>query len=392
MRAMCIVLDSVGIGEAPDADQYGDVGSATLPHIAETMNGLDVPFFTSMGLGNIPALLPHPAPLRGVAPVDDPIASYGAMQEVSQGKDTITGHWELAGVDMNPGFSLFPLDPPSFPDELLSAFIEQTGRDIIGNKAASGTAIIEELGEEHMSSGKWIVYTSADSVFQIAAHTDVVPLDELYRACEIARELCNPYRTGRVIARPFNGSPGAFQRTKDRRDYAFHPEEPFIHQRVQEAGIPVYAIGKIEDIYAHLGITESDHTGNTETSQEALVRFTEEKKDGLIIANFIDFDMIHGHRRDPKGYAEALQQTDAFFAQYIDRLTPDDLLIITADHGNDPTFKGTDHTREFVPLLVYQKGRPARNLGLRIGFYDVAQSLADYFGLDPMPKGRSFLS
>ncbi len=392
MRAILVILDSVGIGEAPDADHYGDIGSATLPHIAETVGGLKLPFFESMGLGNIPALLPQSKPLLGVSSVNAPAASFGAMQELSEGKDTITGHWELAGIEMNPGFSVFPPDAPSFPSELLEAFVEQTGREVIGNKAASGTGIIAELGEEHMQTGKWIVYTSADSVFQIAAHTDVVPLEELYRASEIARELCNPYRTGRVIARPFNGAPGAFERTKDRRDYAFQPTEPLILERVKDAGFPVYAVGKIEDIYAHRGITESDHTGNTETSQEAVRRFTRDSKEGLIVANFIDFDMIYGHRRDPQGYADALVQTDAFFADYINMLNEDDLLIITADHGNDPTFKGTDHTREYVPLLVYQKGQPSRNLGLRIGFYDVAQSLADYFGIDPMPKGKSFLS
>ncbi len=392
MRAILIILDSVGIGEAPDAAQYGDVGCGTLPHIAETVGGLNLPLLQSWGLGNIPALLPNGTPLEGVAPVDNPLASYGAMQEVSEGKDTITGHWEIAGIAMNPGFSVFPPDPPSFPPDLLNSFVEQTGRNVIGNKAASGTEIIAELGEEHMQTGKWIVYTSADSVFQIAAHVDVVPLEELYKACEIARTLCDPYRTGRVIARPFRGEPGAFERTKDRRDYAFEPTEPLILERVKAAGIPVYAVGKIEDIYAHRGITESDHTGNTETSQEAVVRFTREKHDGLIIANFIDFDMIYGHRRDPQGYADALVQTDQFLADYVSMLQEDDLLIVTADHGNDPTFKGTDHTREYVPLLVYQPGKPARNLGLRVGFYDIAQSLADYFQIEAMPQGRSFLT
>ncbi len=391
MRAILIILDSVGIGAAPDADQYGDAGAATVPHIADAMGGLSLPFLESMGLGNIPSILPDGKPIKGVSPVKEPGASYGAMQELSEGKDTITGHWELAGIEMNPGFSVFPPDAPSFPDDLIKPFVEQTGRDVLGNKAASGTGIINELGEEHMKTGKWIVYTSADSVFQIAAHVDVVPLEELYRACEIARELCNPYRTGRVIARPFRGEPGAFERTTDRRDYAFEPTEPLILERVHEAGLPVYAVGKIEDIYAHRGITESDHTGNTQASQEAVTRFTRDHKNGLIIANFIDFDMIYGHRRDVKGYADALQQTDAYFSEYVKLLTPDDLLIITADHGNDPTHHGTDHTREYVPLIVYQQGRPSRNLGLRVGFYDVAQSIADFFDLKPMPKGKSFL-
>ena len=391
MRAIVVVLDSVGIGEAPDAADYGDVGCGTLPHIAEAVGGLKLPFFEAMGLGNIPSLLPNGKALPGINPVTSPKASFGAMQELSQGKDTITGHWEIAGIEMNPGFSLFPPDAPSFPDALLKPFIERTGRGIIGNKAASGTGIIDELGEEHMKTGNWIVYTSADSVFQIAAHVDVVPLEELYRACEIARELCDPYRTGRVIARPFRGTPGAFERTTDRRDYAFQPTEPLVLELVKEAGIPVYAVGKIEDIYAHRGITESDHTGNTETSQQALLKFTRQSDHCFIFANFIDFDMIYGHRRDPRGYADALIQSDAFFTDYVKELNEGDLLIITADHGNDPTFKGTDHTREYVPLLVIQPGAPVRQLGLRVGFYDVAQTIADYFGLPPMPKGHSFL-
>ncbi len=391
MRVILIVLDSVGIGEAPDAADYGDIGCATLPHIAEAVGGLRLPTFEKMGLGNIPPLLPQNHAVKGISPVDKPIASFGAMREVSEGKDTITGHWEIAGLEMIPGFSVFPQDYPSFPPELLEPFEKRTGRGSLGNKAASGTAILDELGEEHMKTGKWIVYTSADSVFQVAAHTGVVPLEELYRACEIARELCDPYRTGRIIARPFTGEPGKFERTKERRDYAFQPSEPIILERVKNAGIPVYTVGKIDDIYAHRGITESDHTGNTELSQEAVLRFTRDKKEGFIVANFIDFDMIYGHRRDPKGYADALTQSDAYFADYIKLLNEDDLLIITADHGNDPTFKGTDHTREYVPLMVYQKGRPARNLGVRQGYFDVAQSVADFFGLDPIPRGKSFL-
>lgn len=391
MRVVLVILDSVGIGEAPDAAAFGDVGAATLPHIAQAVGGLSLPFLQSLGLGCIPGVVPAGKAIKGVLPADRPLASWGAMQEVSEGKDTITGHWELAGIDLNPGFGLFPAASPSFPEELIQAFTEQTGRGVIGNKAASGTGIVDELGEEHMRTGKWIVYTSADSVFQIAAHADVIPLEELYRGCEIARTLCDPYRVGRVIARPFNGEPGAFERMKDRRDFAYEPTEPLILERVKEAGIPVFAIGKIEDIYAHRGITESDHTGNTETSQAALTRFTKEHDHGFMVANFIDFDMIYGHRRDPEGYARALEQTDAYFADYVSLLNDDDVLIITADHGNDPTFKGTDHTREYVPLLVYQRSRPGQPLGLRIGFYDVAQSVASQFGLSPMPRGLSFL-
>lgn len=391
MKAIVIVLDSVGIGEAPDAADFGDVGAATLPHLAEAAGGIKAPTFEAMGLGNIQKLLPKGKPIAGVKPVEKPLASFAAMEEVSIGKDTITGHWEFAGLEINPGFTNFPLDFPSFPDELLKAFEKQTGRGTIGNKSASGTAILDELGEEHMKTGKWIVYTSADSVFQIAAHNDIVPLQELYKACEIARKLCDPLRVGRIIARPFVGQPGAFTRTHDRKDYAFEPTEPTILERLKDAGVPVYAVGKIEDIYVHRGITESVHTGNNVTSQAQVEKFTKEKKDGLIFANYIDFDMVYGHRRDAVGYAKSIEQTDEWLKGYLPMLSEDDMLIITADHGNDPTFKGTDHTREYVPLLVYRKGQPGQSLGIRKGFYDIAQTLADFFKISPMPRGKSWL-
>ena len=392
MKVILIVLDSVGIGRAPDAAAYGDEGAATLPHIADAVGGLNLPTLQAMGLGNIPAVTPDPLPIRGVEAVAGPTASYGAMKELSQGKDTITGHWEIGGLLMDPGFHVFPADYPSFPEDVVSAFEKQTGRRIIGNKAASGTAILDELGAEHMKTGAWIAYTSADSVFQIAAHVDVVPLPELYRACEIARTLCDPYRIGRVIARPFRGMPGAFQRTEDRRDYAFQPSEPTILERLHRAGIPVYAVGKIEDIFAHRGVTESNHTGNNIDSQKVVVDFTKNRKDGFIFANFIDFDMLYGHRRDPRGYAECLVQTDAWLRDYLPILGNEDVLIITADHGNDPTFKGTDHTREVVPLLVYRAGRAGLNLGLRNGYFDIAQSVARHFGVGSLPRGTSFLA
>jgi phosphopentomutase len=390
-RVVLIVLDSVGIGEAPDAADYGDAGAATLPHLAAAVGGLNAPHFQKLGLGCIPPLVPTLKPIQGVAPADKPLASYGVMQEVSEGKDTVTGHWEIAGLYMRPGFRLMPPGPPSFASEIIAAFEQQTGRKVIGNKAASGTAIIDELGPEHVKTGAWIIYTSADSVFQIAAHEEIIPLEELYRACAVARKLCDPLRIGRVIARPFVGTPGAFERTTNRRDFAFQPSEPTLLERLKNAGVPVYAIGKIEDIYAHRGITEADHTGGTEDSQQAVERYTREKPHGLIFANYIDFDMIFGHRRDAEGYARAIEQTDRWLGGYLPRLGPDDLLILTADHGNDPTFKGSDHTREYVPLLVYRPGQPARNLGVRQGYYDVAQSIAAYFGIDPIPRGVSFL-
>ena len=391
MKAILIILDSVGIGETPDASIFGDAGSATLPHLAAAAGGLKVPEMEAMGLGNIPALMPSGLPIKGVTSVQQPIASYGVMQPVSDGKDTITGHWEIAGLEINPGFHIFSPDYPSFPPELVNAFEQKTGRKIIGNKAASGTAIINELGPQHMKEGSWIAYTSADSVFQLAAHEEIIHLDELYKGCEIARELCNPFRIGRIIARPFIGKPGAFKRTENRRDYAFQPSESTILERLTQAGVPVYTVGKIEDIYAHRGITESNHTGNNHLSQDLVSRWTREKKNGFIIANFVDFDMLYGHRRDPIGYAAALEKTDQWLGSYLPLLSRDDMLIITADHGNDPTFHGSDHTREFVPLFVYQPSRAPKNLGLRKGFYDIAQSIASFFGIQPMPRGVSFL-
>ena len=391
MKAILIVLDSVGIGAAPDAAHYGDEGAATLPHLAAAANGLRVPMMEKLGLGSIPALLPNGLSIQGVRPAAVPWAAYGALQPRSEGKDTITGHWELAGLELIPGFHLFPYGPPSFPPELVQEFERRTGRLVIGNCAASGTQIIEQLGEEHMRTGAWIAYTSADSVFQLAAHMDVIPLTELYQGCEVARALCDPYRVGRVIARPFRGTPGAFERTVDRRDYAFQPAEPTVLERLKAAGIPVFGVGKIEDIFAGRGLTASVHSGTTEASQEALVKFTRKTPCGFLFANFIDFDMLYGHRRDADGYARALEQTDAFLEGYIRLLNPDDLLILTADHGNDPTFRGTDHTREYVPLLAYRPGQTGRSIGIRNGFYDVAQTLATFFGIEPMPRGEAFL-
>jgi len=391
MKVVLIVLDSVGIGESPDAADYGDAGSATLPHIAGAAGGLALPVLQSLGLGNIPPLLPNGLPIEGCPAVARPLASYGAMQEVSEGKDTITGHWEICGLEIVPGFHDFPKHYPSFPRELTDAFEKETGRPVIGNKAASGVAIIEELGEEHLRTGAWIAYTSADSVLQLAAHNDVIPLDELYRGCEIARRLCDPLKVGRVIARPFKGEPGAFERTEDRRDYAYAPEEPLINERLFKAGIPVYAVGKIEDIVAHRGITESIHSGSTAESQKVVEQFLRKEGDGFIFANFIDFDMLYGHRRDPAGYAAALRQTDAWLGRFLPTLAEDDILILTADHGNDPTYKGTDHTREFVPLLVYRPNQQGACLGIRHGFHDIAQSLSTLFNLPPIPRGKTFL-
>jgi phosphopentomutase len=391
MKAFLIVLDSVGIGEAPDAADYGDAGANTLAHLASAVGGLNVPALQQLGLGNIPGLIPAGLPIAGVLPAAQPLAGYGALREMSRGKDTTTGHWEMAGLYLERGFFVFPKGPPSFPPELVSAFEQRTGRQIIGNKAASGTAIIEELGPQQMQDGRWIVYTSADSVFQIAAHEEVIPLVELYRGCAIARDLCNPYLVGRVIARPFAGQPGAFHRTETRRDFSYPLPEPTVLDRLTEHGVPVITVGKLDDIFLRRGVTESVHVENNPDAQSAVLRLAARDGPFLCFANLIDFDMLYGHRRDARGYAAALQAADRFFGELLPHLTPDDLLLITADHGNDPTFRGTDHTREYAPLLCYRPGQTGQSLGLRQGFFDIAQSLARFFGIPPMPRGASFL-
>ncbi len=395
MRAFLIILDSFGIGAAPDAKDYGDEGANTLLHIAEKPYKLELPILQRMGLGNIVYQLFN-REVPGLSPCQNPIANFGAMMEVSKGKDTTTGHWEIAGLFLEQSFHIFPQNYPSFPPKLIKTFEEQTGRKVIGNKAASGTEIIKELGERQMKTGEWIVYTSADSVFQIAAHEDIIPLQELYKACQIARELCNPLRVGRVIARPFVGtSKDNFKRTVNRRDYSFPLPEDTILDVLTERGLKVTAVGKIEDIFCKRGITQSFHTGNNEESQLKMLELIETVDGGLVITNFIDFDMLYGHRRDPAGYARALEETDMFFEKFIAKLDDNDLLIITADHGNDPTFKGTDHTREYVPVLLCSraliKQQTGKFLGIRKGFYDVAQTLAEYFGVPPMRYGKSML-
>ncbi len=390
MRALLIILDSVGIGAAPDAAEYNDAGANTLAHLALAGGGLRLPTLQSMGLGNIPALFASGEPIAGVPPAREPRAAYGAMRETSKGKDTTVGHWEIAGLELKKGFHLFPPGPPSFPANLVQDFETRTGRRLIGNKAASGVAIIDELGPRQMRDGDWIVYTSADSVLQIAAHEESIPLPELYRACEIARELCDRYPIGRVIARPYTGRPGAFQRTENRRDYSYPPPEATLLDRLVGAGIAVQAVGKIEDIFAHRGITQAYHTGNNHDSEARVMDLVRREVPGLVIANFIDFDMLYGHRRDATGYARALEETDGFFKRLLPLLNRADLLIVTADHGNDPTFTGTDHTREYVPVLAYRTGQPGKSLGVRQGFFDVAQTLASHFGIQPLPRGAAF--
>ncbi|EFM09845.1 phosphopentomutase [Paenibacillus curdlanolyticus YK9] len=384
-RIALIVLDSVGIGELPDAPAFGDTGSHTLGHILREKPDLKMPRLRRWGLDRI-------AELPGWQPCsEEPAAFYGKMSEASVGKDTMTGHWEIAGLKVEIPFQTFP---NGFPDELIHAFEEQTGRKVIGNKPASGTAILDELGEAHMETGSWIVYTSADSVFQIAAHEEVIPLQELYRACEIARALTRDERfaVGRVIARPFTGTPGAFVRTPNRHDYALKPPAPTVLNTLQNEGYDVIAVGKIRDIFDGEGISESFPTKSNDDGIQRTLNLLETSFEGLLFTNLVDFDSLYGHRRDPIGYGHALEAFDRAVPELEKRLGPSDLLIITADHGNDPVHAGTDHTREYVPLLLYSPAfvTPG-DVGIRATFADIAATIADNFGVTPPPNGESLL-
>jgi len=390
-RCFLIVMDSVGIGAAPDAADYGDLGAATLPHTAQAAGGLKLPTFEKLGLANILSLLPDRGPITGVQAVPSPLAAWGGMRERSVGKDTITGHWEIAGLLLDPGFHVFPLGTPAFPPELTDALGEAVERPLLGNCHGSGTDMIERFGQEAQEKAGLIIYTSADSVLQIAAHVDAVPLPLLYAACATARKLCDPYHVDHVIARPFRGAPGNYTRTAERVDYAYETEEPTLLQHLQDHNVPVYSVGKIEDIFARRGITEGWHTGDNAASMARTEILMRELERGFVFANFIDFDMLYGHRRDPVGYARSLEEMDVWLAGALPLLRKDDLLILTADHGNDPIFKGTDHTREVVPLLVLGENLAGRALGVRDGFYDLAQSVAAYFGVPPMRRGAGFL-
>ena len=381
-RAIVIVLDSVGIGELPDASVYGDQGSDTLGHIASRVP-LALPTLRQLGLGRVAAIGPDPSGAR-------PAGAYGRMAESSAGKDSVTGHWECMGVVLERAFPVFP---HGFAPDVLAEFARLTGRGVIGNVAASGTAIIETLGEEHMRTGALIVYTSADSVFQIAAHEDVVPIAELYRACEIAYRLVGEgLGVGRVIARPFVGRPGAFTRTSNRHDYALPPVAETLLDRLTAAGQTVTAIGKISDLFAGRGITRSVHTTSDAAGMDALVAELDTTREGLVFVNLVDFDTLYGHRNDPVGYAHNLERFDARLADLLPRLRPDDLLVVTADHGNDPTTPSTDHSREYVPVLVWGARVPAGvDLGVRATFADLGATLAEVFGVGPLAHGVSFL-
>ena len=382
-RVILLVIDSVGIGELPDAAAYGDEGSNTVGNIAAQV-GLAVPFLRSLGLGRVVAL-----DGAGPAGAQAPRGAFGRMAEASPGKDSVTGHWEMMGIVLDRAFPVFP---NGFSNDLLGEFARLTGRSVIGNKAASGTQIIDELGPEHMRTGALIVYTSADSVFQIAAHEAVVPVPELYRVCEIAYRLAGQgLGVGRVIARPFVGAPGAFKRTANRRDYALPPKGETLLDRVKAASLPVVAIGKIEDLFAGRGVTLAIHTASDDEGMDQVERQMQTLDRGFVFTNLVDFDTQYGHRNDVEGYAQNLERFDARLAGVLPRLRETDLLLVTADHGNDPTTASTDHAREYVPLLVTGAHVRGADLGTRRTFADVGQTLAELFGVGPLPHGTSFL-
>jgi phosphopentomutase len=381
-RAVLITLDGVGIGALPDAAAYGDTGANTLQHVAAACGGLRLPHLQNLGLGNL-------LDIPGVPPAAAPSGGYGRMLERSAGKDTTTGHWELAGVIQEQPFPTFP---EGFPEEIIAAFRRETGLDPLGNCAASGTEILRQLGEEHLRSGRPIVYTSADSVFQIAAHEAVIPVARLYEICRIARRILDPYRVGRVIARPFVGADAAsFKRTPRRHDYSLPPNDETILDRLAAAGLPVMAIGKIADIYAGRGVAEHQASDSNADGMAKTLAALDRQRTGLIFTNLVDFDMLFGHRLDVAGFGRALEEFDRWLPQLMGTLRDDDLLLLTADHGCDPTTPGTDHSREAVPLLAWFPGlAKGVALGVRETFADVAATLDELFGVGPGP-GRSFL-
>lgn len=382
-RVFLIVLDSVGIGAMPDWREFGDdMPGDTLGHCAER-RPLRLPNLERLGIANI-------RPFAHLRAAEAPAASYGRCALASPGKDTTTGHWELAGIILK---KPFPLYPNGFPPELIREFERRIGRGTLGNKPASGTEIIRELGEEHMKTGQPIVYTSADSVFQVAAHEEVIPLEELYRICEIARDLLRgEHEVGRVIARPFIGSPGAFVRTANRHDYAVPPPQGMLLDRLAGRGVPVISIGKIADIFLGRGIAHSLKTKNNADGMEKILAAAREFPEGLVFANLVDFDMLYGHRNDPEGYSRALEEVDAWLPSLETSLAPDDLVILTADHGCDPVTPSTDHNREYVPLLAFgPRVRRGANLGTRASLADIGQTIAANFGA-AAPAGESFLS
>ena len=381
-RIIWIVLDSVGIGEMPDAASYGDAGSDTLGNIAK-LRPLRLPNFSRLGLGNI-------KPLTGITASPNPIANFGRCTLASPGKDTTTGHWEMVGIHLD---LPFPVHPKGFPKEWIAEFEDKIARSSLGNKAASGTEIIKELGEEHIRTGSPIVYTSADSVFQIAAHEDVIPVWELYKICEIAREMLRGEReVGRVIARPFTGEPGHFLRTSNRKDYAVPPPKGMLLDQLAEANVMIHSIGKIFDVFLGRGIREYDKTTSNADGMQKTLEALNDTPAGLIYVNLVDFDQLFGHRNDVEGYAKALEEADAWLPSLEAKLAPSDLVIFTADHGCDPTTPSTDHSREYVPLLVFgPSAKHGVNLGLRATLSDIGQTVAENFNVK-IGKGESFLA
>jgi phosphopentomutase len=382
-RIVLIVLDGAGIGEMPDAPAWGDAGSDTLGHILES-RPVHLPNLQQLGVGNV-------RPLANVPPLDQPVGSYGRCALASNGKDTTTGHWEMAGIILD---RAFPLYPNGFPQSILDRFIRETGvPGVLGNIPASGTEIIKDLGEAHVTTGKPIVYTSGDSVFQIAAHEEVIPLAKLYGICETARTILDgEHRVGRVIARPFLGEPGGFYRTENRHDYAVPPPRENLLPALKDEDLDVVCIGKIASIYDSVGVTEDLKAKNNQQSIDQTIKALQQKTRGLIFSNLVDFDMLYGHRRDTEGFARALEHFDSSLPQIQAAMRDNDLMIITADHGNDPSYPGTDHTREYAPLLVYGKtARPGVNLGTRDSLADIGQTIAENFGLK-LTAGKSFLA
>ncbi len=386
-KIVCIVLDGVGIGAAPDAHLYHDENSNTLCNTAAAVGRLDLPNMQKLGLGNI-------ASISGVAPVKNADGCFGKMQEVSKGKDSTTGHWEFSGLILEKDF---PYYPDGFPKDVVEKFCSLTElKGILGNKAASGTAIIEELGEEHIQSGMPIIYTSADSVFQLAVHEEIIPVEKMYEMCTIARNevLTGKHAVGRVIARPFNGTPGNFRRTANRRDFSLVPPGTTMLDILMRNNVPTIAIGKIDDLFAGKGLKEKIHTKSNQEGIDQTVAWMGKTKSSFIFANLVDFDQLFGHRQDPKGMKDALEHFDVHLPIIIDAMNEDDILMITADHGNDPTDNSTDHSREYVPLLTYsRKGKKGVDLGTRKTFADLGNTVVDYFGFDTKEiKGSSFLN
>lgn len=381
-RVIWMIIDSVGIGALPDSEKFGDVNVNTLGNIVKNYKDIKLPNMLKLGLGNIDGI----DSLEGV---ESPIGAFGRASEVSKGKDTTTGHWEMTGVLVETPFKTYE---NGFPKEIIDEFERKTNRKVIGNKPASGTAILDELGEQQMKTGEVIVYTSADSVFQIAAHEEIIPLDELYKMCEIAREIMmGDNAVARIIARPFVGQPGEFERTSNRRDYSLSPFEDTVLDNIKNSNLDVIGVGKIEDIFNKQGITEAIHTKDNMDGVDQTINYMKKENNGLIFTNLVDFDSKYGHRRDVKGYKEALEEFDARIPEILENMEDDDILIINSDHGNDPTYKGTDHTREYIPMLICGKNvKNGLNLGTRSSFADIGATVADLLNVKMPKHGNSF--